>query len=148
MSNNENYVYIEYDEKTNSDKYFIGGIHEFSIQFNKNTNGYIREHLEDFIRDEDNILKLNWEGFNTLITNDFVKHLTSQNEFLIKSNRNLKERIELLEELKNDKFFYAMYALKTARERSAMVFSAATSLKLAVNSSGSAIFPLYITVRM
>ena len=97
MSNNENYVYIEYDEKTNSDKYFIGGIHEFSIQFNENTNGYIREHLEDFIRDKDNILKLNWEGFNTLITNDFVKHLTSQNEFLIKSNRNLKERIELLE---------------------------------------------------
>lgn len=97
MSKNEDYVYIEYDEKTNSEKYFIGGIHEFSIQFNKNTNGYIREHLEDFIRDEDNILKLNWSGCSIEIDKDF-KHLTSQNDFLIKSNRNLKERIELLED--------------------------------------------------
>lgn len=94
MSKNEDYVYIEYDEKTNSEKYFIGGIHEFSIQFNKNTNGYIREHLEDFIRDENNMLKLNWSGSST----DSVRILISQNDFLIKSNRNLKERIELLED--------------------------------------------------
>ena len=94
---NENYVYIEYDEETNSDKYFIGGIHEFSIQFNKNTNGYIREHLEDFIRDEDNILKLNWGGVIVVGDNKFSRQLCSQNAFLINNNRNLKERIELLE---------------------------------------------------